>query len=386
MADTNLRSKVILFSRFLRNHGFKVFSSGTLDALRSLQAIDVCSRGDFFFALRSNLVSTDLEWKLFRGLFDQFWKGAAKEEKEEKGERAKGNEGLRDKKEDLLITEETLCLSEQQVERELPCQKEYLEGAAYSPVAVLEKRDLSHFERGDIQVAQLILKQMISAFRVAPGRRLKRSRKPGDIHFRLVMKKSMKSCGIPMELFYRRKKKRLKRLVILADVSGSMDRYAQFVMPFIMGLRGIGSRAEAYVFSTSLTAISPILRRLHAEKILEAICNKVPDWSGGTRIGESLRQFRHAYGQRHLNKRTVILIMSDGWDLGAKKMLMEEMEILSDKVHTILWLNPLAGDPDYKPICRGMQVALPYIDYFLPADSLQSLKRVSKTLARVMAG
>ena len=78
--------------------------------------------------------------------------------------------------------------------------------------------------------------------------------------------------------------------------------------------------------------------------------------------------------------------MSDGWDLGAKKMLMEEMEILSGKVHSIMWLNPLAGDPDYRPMCGGMQVALPYIDYFLPADSLRSLKRVGRTLARVMAG
>jgi len=383
MVDPNLTSRVILFSRFLRNQGFKAFSSGTLDALRSLQTIDICDREDFFSALRSNLVSTDLEWKLFRELFDQFWKGVEKGEAEKKAAR---NKDLPDHKEILSITEEPSSLSAQKVERDLSCQKEYLEGAVYSPVAVLEKRDLSHFERGDIQVAQLILKQMMSPFRVAPSRRLKRSRKPGDIHFRLVMKKSMKSGGIPMELFYRKKKRRLKRLVILADVSGSMDRYARFVMPFIMGLKGIGSRAEAYVFSTSLTAISPILRKFPLEKVLEVISNEVPDWSGGTRIGESLRQFRRAYGQRHLNKRSVFLIMSDGWDLGAKKILMEEMETLSEKVHSIMWLNPLAGDPDYKPICGGMQVALPYVDYFLPADSLQSLKRVGRTLARVMAG
>jgi hypothetical protein len=383
MADTDLTSRVVLFSIFLREHGFKALSSGTLDALRSLQIVDICTGEDFFSALRANLVSTDLEWKLFRELFDQFWKGVETDETEKKTTR---NKNLPDRKEDVLITEEPSSLSAQKVERDLSCRKEYLEGATFSPVAVLEKRDLSRFKRGDIQVAQLILKQMMAPFRVAPARRLKRSRKPGDIHFRLVMKRSMKSSGIPMELFYRKKKKRLKRLVILADVSGSMDRYARFVMPFIMGLKGIGSRAEAYVFSTSLTAISPILRKFHMEKVLEVISNEVPDWSGGTRIGESFRQFRHTYGQRHLNRRTVILIMSDGWDLGAKKMLMEEMKILSNKAHSIMWLNPLAGDLDYRPICGGMQIALPYIDYFLPADNLQSLKRVGRTLARVMAG
>jgi uncharacterized protein with von Willebrand factor type A (vWA) domain len=196
----------------------------------------------------------------------------------------------------------------------------------------------------------------------------------------------MKADGVPMELFYRVRRKRLKRLVILADVSGSMDRYAQFVMPFIMGLKGIGSRAEAYVFSTSLTAISPILRKCNVDKVLELIANEVPDWSGGTRIGESLRQFIERYGRRHLNKRTVILIMSDGWDLGARKLLTREMETISNKVHCIIWLNPLAGDPAYRPVCGGMQAALPYVDYFLAAESLRSLKKVGKTLTKVVAG
>jgi uncharacterized protein with von Willebrand factor type A (vWA) domain len=196
----------------------------------------------------------------------------------------------------------------------------------------------------------------------------------------------MKANGSPMELFYRTKKKRLKRLVILADVSGSMDRYARFVMPFIMGLKGIGSRAEVYVFSTSLTAVSPILRKFNVDKVLEVIANEVPDWSGGTRIGESLQQFVERYGHRHLNKRTVILIMSDGWDLGARKLLIKGMEAISGKVHCVIWLNPLAGDAAYKPVCGGMQAALPYVDHFLPAESLGSLKRVGKTLATVVTG
>ncbi len=383
MADTNLTSRVILFSRFLRNRGFKAFSSGTLDALRSLQAVDVGSKEEFFFALRANLVSTDLEWKLFGELFDQFWKGL---ETEDRDLGSKRKESVPDQQEDPCIIENLLSPPSRKVEKDLSSQREYLEGAAYSPVAILENRDLSDFERGDIPVAQLILKQMMAPFKVAPARRVKRSRKPGDIHFRMVMKKSLKSYGIPIELLYKRKKKRLKRLVILADVSGSMDRYARFVMPFLMGLKGIGSRAEAYVFSTSLTAISPILRKFHGEKVLEVISKEVPDWSGGTRIGESLRQFRQAYGQKHLNRRTVFLIMSDGWDLGAKKLLMEEMETLCDKVHSILWLNPLAGDPDYSPVCGGMRIALPYVDHFLPVDSLRSLKRVGKTLAKVMSG
>jgi uncharacterized protein with von Willebrand factor type A (vWA) domain len=346
MRDLNLTERVVLFSRFLRNRGFKVFSSGIVDALRGLEAVDIAKREDFFSVLRANLVTTDLEWRIFRELFNEFWQGIFEEREKEKGEECK--EDLSGQNEDRVVENEIDAPTSGKADIDGPRKREYLEGSTYSPVAVLEKRDLSQFERSDIQTAQLILKNMMAPFKITAARRVKRSRKPGDIHFRLMMKKSMKANGIPMELLYRMRKKRLKRLVILADVSGSMDRYAQFVMPFIMGIKGIGSRAEVYVFSTSLTAISPILRKFNVEKVLELIANEVPDWSGGTRIGESLQEFVERYGQRHLNKRTVILIMSDGWDLGARKLLIREMETISSKVHCVIWLNPLAGDPAYK--------------------------------------
>jgi uncharacterized protein with von Willebrand factor type A (vWA) domain len=227
---------------------------------------------------------------------------------------------------------------------------------------------------------------MMFHFRLSEARRWKRSRRPGNLHFRITLKKSLRFGGVPLELFFRLKKKRLKKLVILVDVSGSMDRYARFFMPFIMGLRGVGSRADVYVFSTSLTPISRFVRKLSLEKALDMISETVPDWSGGTRIGDSIRQFNERYGAKHLNKRTIAVFMSDGWDLGAKNILKREMETLARKVHSVLWLNPLAGDPEYKPLCRGMQTILPYIDHLLPADSLQSLRRVGRTLSRVMGG
>ncbi len=187
-----------------------------------------------------------------------------------------------------------------------------------------------------------------------------------------------------MELFYREKKKRLKRLVILADVSGSMDRYARFVMPFLLGLRGVGSRAEVFVFSTTLTYVTLMVRRLSIDNAIEGIAEAVPEWSGGTSIGYSLHQFNEGQGERMLNRRTVVIILSDGWDLGGKELLKREMATLSRKAHCVIWLNPLAGDPRFDPMCQGMRVALPYVDHFLPADSLLSLKRVARLLSRVM--
>ena len=111
----------------------------------------------------------------------------------------------------------------------------------------------------------------------------------------------------------------------------------------------------------------------------------MPDWSGGTRIGESLQQFHERYGQRHLNKRTVVVIMSDGWDLGARSLLQKEMQRLSEKVHSVIWLNPLAGDPEYRPLCKGMQAALPYLDLFLSVHNLNSLIALGRTLQKMVA-
>lgn len=382
MDDQSLTRKVILFSCFLKNRGFKVFSSNIRDSLRGLEEIDISKREDFCSALRSNLVTTDMEWALFEELFEEFWQGieSPEEDEESEGPEEEG-EGQGDSVMELLLESKP----DNESGEEDACEQGQTEVATYSPVSRLERKNLAQVQNEDIRIAQLILKNMMSPFRIAETRRFRKSKNPGDMDFRRIMKKSLKAGGIPLELAYKKKKKRLKRLVILADVSGSMDRYARFVMPFILGLRGVSTKAEVFVFSTSLTLITSILRRFSIEEALERISLEVPEWSGGTRIGYSLHQFTQGYGERLLNKRTVVVIMSDGWDLGGRDLLKREMEYLSRKANCIIWLNPLAGDTEYKPVCQGMQIALPYVDYFLPADSLQSLKRVGRTLSRVMA-
>ena len=377
-----LAGEVVRFADFLKGHGFKVFQSSVHEALRSLVEIDLSKRHDFFASLRANLINTDVEWVQFADFFEKFWHRNNKESKEP-GMTRQPPEREIDK---ILSDAEFLpdIDAEQSAPTEDTDKREWLEGVAYSPVSTVEKKDLGNFDKGDIQVAQLALKKIMEPFRIDISRRSRRSRKSGDMDFRRIMRKSLKNEGFPMELFFKEKKKRLKRLVILADVSGSMDRYARFVMPFMLGLRGVGSRAEVFVFSTSLTPVTFIIRHLSFEKALERIAREVPEWSGGTRIGYSLHQFNQAHGHRLVSQRTVVVILSDGWDLGGKELLRREMEALARKAHTVIWLNPLAGDPDYQPVSQGMRIALSYVDYFLPADSLQSLKQVGRLLSRVM--
>jgi uncharacterized protein with von Willebrand factor type A (vWA) domain len=375
-----IAGEVTEFACFLKARGYKVFQSGILDSLRSLRHIPLSSRGDFFNVLRVNLASNDIEWSQFSSLFEEFFKAREEEQQNEPNlptdgvcERTEGT--LEDS---VLEARADVCVDTDDGE------KGQMEGVAYSPIPRLEKKDLCSFDGKDVQAAQLALKRMTALFHLSLARRLKRSGKQGNMDFRRVMRKSLKGGGLPLELFFREKRKRLKRLVILADVSGSMDRYARFVMPFLLGLRGSGSRAEVFVFSTTLSRITPLIRHLSLDKALERISREVPDWSGGTRIGFSLHQFNQAHGSQLLSRRTVVVVMSDGWDLGGKELLRREMAAISGQAHCVIWLNPLAGDPDYRPVCQGMQIALPYIDHFLPADSLQSLQRVGKILSNVM--
>jgi len=287
MNDGGLAGEVINFSRYLRQQGFKSFSSGILDGLRSLGEIDLGRREEVFHALRSNLTTNEMEWRLFRELFDQYWQYTLPENKPldrtEIPEKPEPEEGWEEKK-----AVQRYFLDNESEKTETGSRLDAPDSPVYSPVAAMERQDLGSIRPKDIQVAQLILKNMMTTFRVDRTRRSRTSKKTGDLDFRRIFSKSLKSEGIPLELYYQRKKKRLKRLVVLADVSGSMDRYARFVMPFILGLKGVGSKAEVFVFSTSLTPITFLVKHLNFEKAMERISATVPDWSGGTKIGLSL--------------------------------------------------------------------------------------------------
>ncbi|MBW2026880.1 MAG: VWA domain-containing protein [Deltaproteobacteria bacterium] len=364
---SGLTARVLGFGYFLKQRGFRVYQSSIQEALRSLKEVDICTKEDFLNALRANFVSGDLEWAQFPQLFEQYWTSVIQGQ----------DQGPTQDKED--VGSGTGESAEAKVDK-------WMEGAGEQGQETDQGMEQAWVKRvGYIAVAQLALKRIMSTFKTAKSRRMRRSpQRRSVMDFPRIVRKSLKYGGIPMELFYREKRKRLKRLVILADVSGSMERYARFVIPFLLGLRGVGPRAEVFVFSTSLAHVTSIVRHLPVEKALAQMVKCLPEWSGGTRIGYSLHQFNQNYGPGRLSRRTVVVILSDGWDLGAKELLRREMAHMGSKAYCVIWLNPLAGDPAFQPICQGMQVVLPYVDYFLPANSLESLKRVGHVLSKIM--
>jgi uncharacterized protein with von Willebrand factor type A (vWA) domain len=181
----------------------------------------------------------------------------------------------------------------------------------------------------------------------------------------------------------RERKIKPRPLILLADVSGSMERYTRLLLHFIYSLaEGLSQEVEAFVFSTHLTPITRQLRGRELEPALQEVSQKVTDWSGGTRIGQALKTFNFRWARRVATHRAVVLLISDGWDRGDPALLETEMARLQRNCYRLIWLNPLLGSPEYEPLTRGIQAALPYIDDFLPVHNLASLEDLATHLAQ----
>jgi hypothetical protein len=184
-----------------------------------------------------------------------------------------------------------------------------------------------------------------------------------------------------LKLAWWERKEKPRSVVILCDISGSMEKYSTLFLYFLYGLvQGVG-RVEAFVFATRLTRVTDQLKHGDLQTIIPALSKQILDWSGGTRIGESLRIFNLVWSRRILKHSPLLLILSDGWDRGNLSLLQKEIDRLRRSVHRLIWLNPLAGSPDYQPLVGGIQTILPYVDDFLPLNNLETVIRLVEKLS-----
>jgi uncharacterized protein with von Willebrand factor type A (vWA) domain len=181
-------------------------------------------------------------------------------------------------------------------------------------------------------------------------------------------------------LVHKGKESKRNKLVILLDISGSMNFYSLFLVRFAYALQGHFERVHTFLFSTDVVEISDLLRTPHLPDALRRLSQRAAGWSGGTRIGESLRQFNQSYGRRLLSRDTVFIILSDGWDTGEPALLAAQLRATKRRVQKVLWLNPLLGLKGYQPLTQGMASALPYVDVFAPAHNLESLLALERYL------
>jgi uncharacterized protein len=194
---------------------------------------------------------------------------------------------------------------------------------------------------------------------------------------------SLRHGGIPLELRRQKRKIRTRPLVVICDISGSMDRYARLLLRFVHALGQGLENTEVFVFGTRLTRITRELRKRDVDTALTQVVGSVEDWSGGTRIGEAIKAFNYQWARRVLRSGATVVVISDGWDRGDPELLGREMARLQRSCRRLIWLNPLLGAPGYQPLTQGMRAAMPYIDEFLPIHNLQSLEALADLLSQV---
>jgi uncharacterized protein with von Willebrand factor type A (vWA) domain len=246
----------------------------------------------------------------------------------------------------------------------------------------LRRTDFSQAPQDDLPELERISMRLLKQMCLRLSRRLKSLKLRGQVDLRRTIRRNISRGGDLIDLSYKARKIQQDRLVILLDISGSMNPYSLFLLHFAYALQRHFKRVDTFLFSTQLTEITPALRGRRLGQAMQSLAQQAAGWSGGTKIGESLRDFILHYGGRTLSRDTVFIVLSDGWDTGRPEDLAEQLQAIRRRVRSVVWLNPLLGMREYQPVTQGMSAALPYIDVFAPAHNLESLLALEKHLAR----
>jgi uncharacterized protein with von Willebrand factor type A (vWA) domain len=350
-----------------------------LDLAGALEHVDLGRRDDFYFALQSVLIHREQDRAVFDEAFRVFWRTPADESTTAvpaMGEQLRAGAPLVDARAVQLAASN---------DASAPMRSDTTEAIApmsYSSREASRVKDFADLSEKELEEA----KTMIARLTWDLGTRRTRRWVPGRgrvLDFRKVLRRNLRHGGEPLALPKRERASRRRPLVLLCDVSGSMERYARMLLHFMHGVTGDLDRVEAFVFATRLTRITRELTLRAPRRSLRTIPRRVPDWAGGTRIGDALRTFNVRWARRVMGHGPVVLLISDGWDRGDPGLLMREMSRLQRSCHRLIWLNPLLGSADYQPLTRGMQAALPFVDDFLPAHNLDSLEALADHLKRL---
>lgn len=353
------------FAGALRNRGITITPDRVSDMARSLSLVDASRRGHFYAALRA-LAITDPDQ---RGPFD-----------EEFGRFFDGRFAASppSRQPSRLATTTAMKPLLQQTSETPPADTETQGGA--SAVENVASRDFADLSDDQLVEARRLVMAMMWQPSDVRTRRWSPSRAGHQPDLRRTLRGTTRPEGDLMPIVRRRRRKRQRPLIIIADISGSMEKYADLFLVFAHAAQRRIDKVEVFTFSTELTRITEDLRRRDTKTALSRVSASVRDWSGGTKIGEALAEWNRKWSRRLIRGGPIALILSDGWDCGDPELLRLEMARLSRTVHQVIWLNPLAARPDYRPATRGMQAVLPYVDHLLPAASVMDLRGVVRLL------
>ena len=377
---------LLRFAEMLRRLGLDVGPDKVLDLTRATEYVQIGRRGEFYQAARSIFVHRKQDIPLFDEAFRVFWRkpatGSTGMDLRSMGEQRRFRKPQvsagGDEPDDLLTGEGNP--NDDEVQR-IDLTR------TYSAQEVLRQKDFADFSGREIAEAR----QMMAALRWDLGLRRTRRKTTGSgdtLDLRRTMRRSLKYGGELLDLATLRPREKPRSLVLICDVSGSMERYTRMLLHFMHaiasehGASGFG-RLEAFLFATRLTRITRHLRYRSTDQAINEVSRAVPDWAGGTRIGDAIKTFNYQWLRRVLRGQPVVMVISDGWDRGEPELLSREASRLQRSCHRLIWLNPLLGSPQYQPLTVGMQAALPYVDDFLPVHNLTSLEALAVHLSNL---
>ncbi len=370
MTKSSLTQALVEFCRFARAHGLLTGVNETLACLEAVCAIDLADPEAFKSSLKSVLCSSKDEWDLFDSLFHAFWHGTELQPHLHEKQPSSSPE---------IKTAMVLGGHSHETQPQEDGGKAVWGASAHER---LQKTDFSQVPQADLAELEEISLRLLKRMALRLSRRLKMVRSRAQVDLRRTIRKNISWGGEPIHLRYRGKKLQQDRLVILLDISGSMNPYSLFLVRFAYALQKHFKRVDTFIFSTQLSDITQALRTRELRDALHGLSQQAAGWSGGTKIGESLRDFTSSYGKKLLSRNSLLIVLSDGWDTGEPEMLANELANIKRRIRKLIWLNPLLGLADYQPVTRGMSAALPYIDVFAPAHNLESLLQLETHLHR----
>jgi uncharacterized protein with von Willebrand factor type A (vWA) domain len=375
--------RVTDLSRRLRAAGVATTPASSIDAVRALAAVDATDKTDVYLAFRALFVARRHDIERFDEIFEAWWAAGtldAPGPERFPGPRARNPsvvapwEEPKAAKAATALTRWASSMAEADGDETVPL-------AAPSARDASGVKDFRQYTPDDLGALEAVAANIVRQLRARHSRRWRAARRGRRLDARRIIRLALATGGDPIRLARRERARRRTKLVVLCDVSGSMDLYSRFLLQLLYALQRAFARVETFAFSTRVVRITESLARESYREALDALMS-VPDggWSGGTKIGASLEAVRLGW-PRLFDRRTAVIILSDGWDTGDPDVLGTTLGELSRRVGRMIWLNPLLGSPSYEPLTRGMQAALPHLDVFAPAHDLASLERLAAHLS-----
>ncbi|HUF84239.1 MAG TPA: VWA domain-containing protein, partial [Acidimicrobiia bacterium] len=359
----------VAFARVLRALGLDVSVGSTVTYAEALAAAGIGRRASVYWAGRATLVHRPEDVPIYDRAFAAFWEGTATATEPAPPEfplglaaDAPGGPGGDD------------------------APGGPVQAVRWSPAEVLRTRDFASYSNAEFEEARRVMRDLRLAGALRRSRRRRPVRRSRRRHahpdLRRAVRRSLRAGGEPIERPALVPTERPRRVVLLCDVSGSMEPYARSILRFLHAAVAGRARVEAFALGTRLTRITRELSSRDPDAALTAAAERVPDWSGGTRLGTGMREFNDRWGVRGMARGAVVVIVSDGWDRGDPAVLGEQMARLARVAHRVVWVNPLKASPGFAPLAGGMAAALPHVDEFVEGHSLESLEHLAQVIAR----